>query len=222
MASLPDILVIQASDAPQHTAHLRKILQKLKTENRIRGFTPLDPDEDLSSVSDSLQKDDMILLLLTHELEEKREQVKKRVTALKSDQPGLKVAEILVDNLIYDNDYITFPTDLKPIRDREDMDEAWNSIGKSLRDMFPVGEPEPDPDPEDENEPDGETESGPIPKPVWVAIAVLAVILLGWLIWDSSPPPDTDQVSVPDVAGETVDEAVLSLREAGLRVEDIR
>jgi len=138
MASLPEIIAIQASDAPQHTAHLRKILQKLKTENRTSGFTALRPDDDLSSVSNTLKMEDMILILLTNELEGERKPIKNRVRALKSEQPGLRVAEILVDNLIYDNDFITFPTDLKPIRDRNDMDEAWSSIGKSLRDLFPV------------------------------------------------------------------------------------
>jgi len=43
-------------------------------------------------------------------------EIEKRISALLSDQPGLRVAEILVDNLIYDNDYIKFPTDPKPIR----------------------------------------------------------------------------------------------------------
>jgi len=152
MASLPEIIVIQASDTPQHTARLRKVLQKLKTENRIRGFTALGLDDDLSSVSDTLQKDDMILLLLTRELEEKREQIENRVKALKAGQPGIRIAEILVDHLPYDKEFITFPADLQPIRDREDMDGAWSSIGESLRDMFLVREPESDPDPEKERE----------------------------------------------------------------------
>jgi len=43
---------------------------------------------------------------------------------LKSNQPGLRIAEILADNLIYDNEFITFPDDLRPIRNREDMDES--------------------------------------------------------------------------------------------------
>ena len=152
MASLPEIVVIQASDAPQHAAHLRKILQKLKTENRIRGFTALDPDDDLSSVSDSLEKDDMILILLTRELEGKREQIENRVKALKTGQPGIRIAEILVDHLPYDKEFITFPTDLRPIRDREDMDGAWSNIGESLRDIFSVHH-ESDDDKHKENKP---------------------------------------------------------------------
>ena len=151
MASLPEIVSIQASDTPQHTAHLRKILQKLKTENRIRGFTALSPDDDLSSVSDTLQKDDMILLLLTREFEEKREQIENRVKALKAGQPGIRIAEILVDQLPYDKEFITFPADLRPIRDREDMDGTWSSIGESLRDIYPVWEPEYDPEKERES-----------------------------------------------------------------------
>jgi len=201
MASLPDIIAIQASDAPQHTDRLRDILEKLETENRISGFTELGPDDDLSSVSDTLKKGDMILILLTNELEVKREQIKKRVRLLKSDQPGLRVAEILVDNIVFDNDYITFPADLRPIRDREDMDVAWSGIGESLKDMFPVNK-----------------KNIELPNLAWAALVVLIVILFGWIIWD--PSPTVDQVKVPNVVGMNIDEAIYSLREADLQIGD--
>ena len=136
MASQPTVYMIQARDAFQHSGKLLEILQNLETENRISGFTALGPDDDLSSVSDTLKKEDMVLILLTSELEGKREQIKKRVSALKSDQPGLRVAEILVDNVFYDNEFVTFPDDLRPIREREDMDSVWGGIEKSLKNMF--------------------------------------------------------------------------------------
>jgi len=143
MASLPELVVIQASDAPQHTAHLRKILQKLKTENRISGFTALSPDEDLSSSeSDTLNKGDMILILLTKELESKRKQIENRIKALKTAQPGIRVAEILVDHLPYNKEFLTFPSDLRPIRNQEDMDRVWNDILGSLKNMFQVQKPD--------------------------------------------------------------------------------
>jgi len=174
MASLPEIIAIQASDAAQHTAQLRKILQKLKTENRISGFTALDPNNDLSSVSDTLKKDDMILILLTSELEGKRDEIENRVKVLKAGQPGIRIAEILVDHLPYDKEFITFPTDLRPIRDREDMDEAWNSIGKSLRHMFPVNEIQ---------EPDSSRPTYKLNElQDWEKVIIIAALLVAFLI----------------------------------------
>ena len=184
MASLPEIVVIQASDAPQHSAHLREILQNLETKNRIRGFTALDPDDDLSSVSDSLEKDDMILILLTRELEGKREQIENRVKALKAGQPGIRIAEILVDHLPYDKEFITFPTDLRPIRNREDMDAAWKSIEESLKKMFPVKEiREPvSPKPQDEA---NDLQSW---EKLVIFVAIIMVVFVFLLIFIASLP----------------------------------
>ena len=195
MATLPEIYTIQAFDAPQHTDRLREILQELKTENRISGFTTLGADDDLSSISDTLKKDDMILILLTNELEEKREQVKKSVKMLISNQPGLRVAEILVDNVIYDNDFITFPDDLRPIRNREDMDEAWNNIARSLRDMFPV-----------------KKKRKKKPFPLWIVFVVLGVLLFGGILTFIL----LSRTTVPDLAGMHVTDAISLLINAGL------
>lgn len=165
MKRLPAIYTIRASDAPQHTGRLQEILQKLKTENRIANFTTLGVDDDLSSLTGKTGDEDLILVLLTSQLEPQKEQIENRLKALKANRPGLKVAEIIVDNLVYENEFITFPADLKPVRDREDMDAVWSGIGQSLKDMFPPAE-------------DGE----PFPWKKYVKYAAL-ILLVAVLIW---------------------------------------
>lgn len=143
MSSLPRIYTIQAFDAPQHSETLRKILSELESEKRISGFTELSPDDDLSSsISDALKTDDMILIVLTNKIEAESKEIEMKCKDLKSETPGLRVAEILVDNITYENDFITFPDDLRPIRNREDMDEAWKKIGENFKNMFPAGNDE--------------------------------------------------------------------------------
>lgn len=168
MTQLPAIYTIHASDAPQHTGRLEKILQRLKTENRIDGFTMLGADDDLSSLTDKIEEDDLVLIVLTNQLEPQKEQIENRLKTFKVKQPGLNVAEIIIDNLVYDNEFIIFPADLRPIRDRMDMDAVWSGIEQSLKDMFP---PPPIPPP-------------PVPwkKYVKYAALILVVAVLAWII----------------------------------------
>ena len=142
MTTLPAIYTILTSDAPQHTGRLREILQNLETEHRIRGFTVLGVDDNLSSITENIGEEDLILIVLTRQLEALKKKIENKFKALKTRQSGTRVAEILVDNVVYDNEFITFPTDLRPIRNREDMDDAWSSIEKSMKDMFPAKEKE--------------------------------------------------------------------------------
>lgn len=146
MAQLPAIYTIQASDAPQHTGKLQEILQNLKTENRIGSFTSVKPDEDLSSVTDIIQEEDLILVVLTNQLDSQREQIETELKALQAARSGVRIGEIIVDNVPYENEFITFPADLRNIRDREDKDTVWSNIDQSLKDMFPA-EKKPEPVP---------------------------------------------------------------------------
>ena len=138
MRQLPVIYAIQASDAPLHTDRLRKILKNLENENRIRDFRMLGGNDDLSFIMDSIGEEDLILIVLTHQLEASKEHIENRFRVLKSKQPGTRIAEILVDNVVYDHEYITFPVDLLPFRNREDLDSAWGSFEESLKNMFPA------------------------------------------------------------------------------------
>lgn len=144
MAQLPAVYTIQASDTTEHANKLKEILQNLKTENRIGDFKTLDADGELSSLSQMIQEGDLILVLLTQRLDSKREEIETYLLELKSGTPGIRIGEIIVDQIPYENEFITFPTDLRPIRDRDDMDAVWDGIKESLRDMFPAKK-EPDP-----------------------------------------------------------------------------
>lgn len=148
MTHLPTVYTIQASDATQYTSKLQEILQNLKTEDRIEGFTTLGADVDLSSLTDKVQDQDLILLLLTTQLESRKEQIENGLKTLRTKQPGIRVVEIIVDHVPYENAFITFPADLRPVREREDMHAVWSGIEQSLKDMFPVRKtPEPAPKP---------------------------------------------------------------------------
>ena len=140
MAQLPTIYTIQASDAPQHTGRLQDILHNLKNEERIGHFTNLGSEDDLSSLSDTIRNNDLILIVLTNQLEAQKERIENSSRNVKANHPEAKIAEIIVDNVVYDNTFITFPADLIPFRDREDKDTAWNSIEQSLKKLFPLKE----------------------------------------------------------------------------------
>lgn len=138
MAQLPSIYVIQASDAPQHTGKLQEILQGLKAENRIENITTLGAEGDLSSVTGTVREGDLVLIMLTSQLESRKDHIESRLRDHLENHPNIRVVEIIVDHVIYDNTFIAFPADLRPIRDREDMDEVWSSIEQSLKELFPV------------------------------------------------------------------------------------
>jgi hypothetical protein len=144
----PTIFCIHASDAPQHTEELKAILLRMKTENRISNFDTIDIS---SSPNLSLNGGEAsgIIVLLTHGIEQVRKEIEKRLTDLNRAN-GVRLIEIIVDNLPYHNSFISFPQDLKPIRTRDDMNLVWVSIEKNLQELFPmpkieVAEPRKDP-----------------------------------------------------------------------------
>lgn len=138
MGSLPTITTIQASDAPRYTGRLREILQTLKKEKRVENFTVLSIDEDLFTRMKDIGGESLLLIVLTSQISPRKEQLEQTIKTLKEKHPGIKIAEIIVDNVPYENEFITFPVDLRPIRDRMDMDAAWDGIERGLKELFPV------------------------------------------------------------------------------------
>lgn len=202
---MAQIYTIQASDAPQHTGKLQTILQNLQSQNRIRRFVNTEADSDLSSITGAIKEGDLILIVLTHQLDSKREQIETELKALKAERPEIRVGEIIVDKVPYENEFIIFPADLRDIRSREDMDEAWNSIEQSLKNMFPEKkEPEPVPPP-------------PVnwPKYLKIAGAVVGVLLILFLIkmWSDGGEPTAERVPVEvEARPAEVEEARPALR----------
>jgi hypothetical protein len=134
----PRVQVIHASDAPQHVAELKAILMRMKSENRIsdlivqditlQSFTSPSPNENTGG----------IIILLTHRVESAREEIEGSFMNLRLDMQKLKLIEIIVDNVPYNNHFISFPQDLKPIRSRDDMNLVWQGIEQDLQVIFPV------------------------------------------------------------------------------------
>lgn len=138
MTSLPNIYLIHATDAPLHLSKLKEILNNLKSENRIGGIISLDAENDLAGLMDKITDGELVITLLTTQLEPQKDRIEAALRDLIAKKPNVRVAEVIVDNLAYDNEYITFPSDLRPIRSREDMDAVWISIEQRLKDMFPA------------------------------------------------------------------------------------
>lgn len=144
------IFVIHAKNADQHLGKLKEILEDLKRENRIDSYKILKSNSVEEPSFEDLGPGDMVILLLTHELEPDRASIESMLIDLRDKQPDCKIAEVIVDNIPYEPKFIAFPPDLEPIRARENMDGAWNEIKNSLKDFFPtavISEDDPEPTP---------------------------------------------------------------------------
>lgn len=138
MDETKSILVIHSADAHQHLGNLEHILRSLETERRIDSYETLASDNFNTNLFDDRASGAGVIVLLTSGLEDRLPDIEKTLLELKTRSPQYKIIDILIDNIPYEPMFITFPQDLKPVRDRVDMDSAWNEIGASLRDMFPA------------------------------------------------------------------------------------
>ena len=140
----PNIQLIHASDAPQHTGELKSILDRMKSEKRISDFAALDISVNSGHIDLKNEDHQGIIVLLTNEIERVRIDVERMLKNLIIDKPNIKLIEIIIDNLPYHNNFISFPQDLMPIRSRDDMNFVWNGIEQDLKAIFPKP---PDPAP---------------------------------------------------------------------------
>jgi PKD repeat protein len=137
MATLPFFYCIHGADAPQHLGKIQQISHKFKQERRISDFIPVTTGDAVSSLAERFRKNDLIVLLLTHELEAKRMEITALLSQIKNKFPESIIVEIIIDNIPFVNDHITLPMDLKPIRNAQDMDGAWKGIEESLNQILP-------------------------------------------------------------------------------------
>jgi len=132
----PLVTLVHATDAPQHLAELKTILERLKSDERISDFTSTDASLKLpASLGDS--NNNGVIVMLTHDLQQLRAGIERSLREKYSGEQNLKFIEIIVDNVPYNNDFITFPDDRKPTRSREDMDAVRRGIERNLALMFP-------------------------------------------------------------------------------------
>jgi hypothetical protein len=135
--SPPSIQVVHASDAPQHTGELKTILERLKAEHRIADFAALDVSGNPDSISFKDEDHQGIIVLLTNEIERVRTKIESVLKNITREKQDIKLIEIIVDNLPYHNNFISFPQDLMPIRSRDDMNLIWSGIEQDLQAIFP-------------------------------------------------------------------------------------
>src|SRR5262245_58739301 len=129
----PIIQLIHASDAPQHTGELKSILLRMKSENRISDFFTLDISKSAGNISFKGEDRQGVIVLLTNEIESKRTEIEKLLKGITLEKQEIKLIEVIVDNLPYNNNFISFPQDLMPIRSLVDMNAVWNGIEQDLR-----------------------------------------------------------------------------------------
>ncbi len=137
MGELPRIHLVQSSDAPQHSGKLQSIINELIAEKRIEALKSYSP-QSITELEKQVGSADMVMSLLTYGLEPDKAKIDETLHKLR--QKEIKIAEILVDHINYDNEFITFPVDLTPIRSRQDMDMVWENIEGQLRDIYPKQE----------------------------------------------------------------------------------
>jgi PKD repeat protein len=176
MASLPTLYCIHSSDAGQHLGRIEQLAQKLRDQNRIAGLVTLAAENVDDGLAQKVERQDVIIVLLTAALEKFQGSLGPLLSRVKNKYANLPIAEILIDNIRYENAYITLPTDLRPIRDRENMDQIWLEVETNLNELIPKGR------------------SVSKKKFLVPAIIVAVVGLIIWLVAkipsDSSPEPD--------------------------------
>ncbi len=184
----PIIQLIHASDAPQHTGELKSILLRMKSEKRISDFSALDISASPGNFSFKSEDHQGIIVLLTNEIESERTEIEKLLKNITLEKQDIKLIEIIVDNLPYHNNFISFPEDLLPIRSRVDMNAVWNGIGRDLQAIFP--RPEPKVEPSISPKPD-------LKKYLKLAALTVLAFLLFVLIFDAAFPvmdPDAENM----------------------------
>lgn len=101
---------------------------------RVKNYSMVDANDDLPVITQDLNKDDLILIILTNQLESQKKKIENLVKPLQA-----RVVEIIANNVVYDNEFITFPSDLRPICERDDKEAVWSRIEQSLKDILPPG-----------------------------------------------------------------------------------
>jgi len=145
--SIPKVIyVIHANDADLHLGNLKAILGDLQNEERITGYELLGHIDQEAGALQNVGSKDMVINMLSNGMVAERSGLTKVLHGLKERLPECKVGEIIIDNIPYEPEFIAFPTDLMPIRSRENMDAVWNELAVYFRDLFPKPEMKPIPD----------------------------------------------------------------------------
>ena len=137
MTPAPIIYGIHGSDASQHVEKMQNVMTQFKADRRIGNYFLLEIQNAANELPERFQANDLIVLFLTYKLEERRNELTTLLSRIRTKFPDSTIAEIIIDNVPFVNEYITLPSDLKPIRNTQDADAAWLNIEEKLRQILP-------------------------------------------------------------------------------------
>ncbi len=209
MADGKKIQIIHAADADQHLGHLKKILDTFKEEDRIESYSTIPSDAVAQDAFNTIGKEDMLIMLLTNDILDKKPSIEAMMLDVKKRQPEARCAGVIIDNITYDPSFIAFPSSLEPVRTSEDMDAVWQGIAENLKKLFPklvVPIVPPPPPPND----DIDTKTKPWWKKwlpyIFGIVALLAIFLMLQKCFDKTddgpitpPPPATEIIAKASV-----------------------
>lgn len=176
MPNLPTIYLVHASDAALHLSRLKEILQELANKHSIGGFTSLDSSQNYALAEDKIRENDMVIILLSNGLtaaEGLKDAVERRMVELAASNRSLKLVEIIIDSIPFDKNFMIFPEDLQPIRERADMDSVWTRIKSRLQQIYPGGKTD-----------------NKKKYLIYAAVALALIFVIRWLL---SPPDYTPE-----------------------------
>lgn len=137
METFPMIYVLHGSDVQSHTEAFSKILINLQSESRISGYTFIPANQDLTTFKSNVHITDFLVVMLSSEIELQLVRIMSIFNEIKTTKPGVRIAEVIIDNIPYEDDYLVFPKNLQAIRLQKDMDGAWAGVQKDLQDLLP-------------------------------------------------------------------------------------
>ena len=124
---------IHGADVQQHLGKIEQISKRLKEQRRIADFISLGVENAANMLPGKFAKKDLLVLLLSDDLETKRRELTTLLSQIKEKFPESTIVEIIIDHIPFANEYITLPTDLKPIRNAPNPNVAWENVEEELK-----------------------------------------------------------------------------------------
>jgi hypothetical protein len=127
------IHLIYEADAQSVLPALEDVLVDLKRSKNISGHERL---QDFSDLTSQIDPGDVVLLLLSKDMENNLDHLLSILENLQHRKPGLQVIGLKVDEVSGAFPYFVLPTDLLPIRDRHSP-SLWSAVKDELKRKLP-------------------------------------------------------------------------------------
>ena len=115
----------------------QEIARNIQEKGKISEFHIVDVSGNLDELRSKVNAGDIVVVLLTSGVTAYRPMLKTLLSNVRSRFSNLAIVEIIVDNVEYENTYITLPADYVPLRDRPDGDRAWAEIQRDIDQLIP-------------------------------------------------------------------------------------